>query len=94
MKIFKPCLVVSSTKDAVELYTKAFNGTLADMTEHQGTIVHAEMIIGTGFLVLAEKGPNSDMEYPIGNTSLEVMLAILEFEEQYSKCINHGFKSI
>ena len=50
--------------------------------------------MGTGFLCLAEKVPAMGSTKAVGNSSLEIMLAILEFDEQYSKCINHGFKNI
>jgi PhnB protein len=88
-----PYLIVTGAKNAIDYYTRVFGATeLMRMEGPGGTIVHAELQIGSARMMIADEMPDMGFRSPhsIGGCGSGLMLYVDQVDGVFEKAVAAG----
>jgi PhnB protein len=87
-----PYLIVDSAAAAIDFYSKAFGAEELFRFEHEGTIGHAEMRIGTSTIMLADAMPEMGYRSPSAykGSPVSLMLYVEDSDEVFNRAVKLG----
>ena len=88
-----PYLRVQNAAEAIEFYNRAFAAKeLYRLTEPSGRIGHAEIVIGSATIMLAEENPAQGITGPrsLGGTSFALHLHVDDVDKAFEQAVNAG----
>lgn len=92
-----PSLVVSSSKEAIEFYKKAFDAKeIYQFPGPDGKIMHAMIQIGDSIIMMSDEFPNMGCKSPttIGGTAITLHLYVKDADAIYNQAVSAGAKVI
>ena len=94
-KGFIPYLIVKNAKEAVGFYEKAFNGKRGIcINMKDGSVGHAEVIVGDTTIMLAEERPEWNVQGPLslGGCPITLTLYVEDVDKAAETVTNAGMK--
>ena len=88
-----PSLIVSSTKEAIEFYKKAFDAVeIYQYPTPDGKIMHAQIKIGDSFVFLADEFPTMGTKSPttLGGSASALHLYVEDADKIFNQAIAAG----
>ncbi|HET6680875.1 MAG TPA: VOC family protein [Gemmatimonadaceae bacterium] len=87
-----PYLIVDSAAAAIDFYSKAFGAEELFRFEHEGTIGHAEMRIGTSTIMLADAMPEMGYRSPSAyqGSPVSLMMYVEDSDEVFNRAVKLG----
>ena len=87
-----PYLIVDSATAAIDFYTRAFGAEELFRFEHEGTIGHAEVRIGTSVVMLADAMPEMGYRSPSAykGSPVSLMLYVEDSDEVFNRAVTLG----
>lgn len=92
-----PYLIVNDAAAAIEFYKKAFGATeFMRMPSPGGKIMHAEVRIGSGPVMLADEFPQMGAlsPRPVGGTSVYLLVYVEDVDAVFAQAIAAGAKAV
>ena len=93
MPSLAPYLTVSDAAQAIDFYKQVFGASERDRLEDKsGKIAHAEMLIGTDLLMLADEHPNFGALGPnsVGGTPVKFQVLVDDVDQVFAQAIEAG----
>lgn len=88
-----PYLCVDDATAAIDFYQRAFGATVrSSMPGPDGTIAHAELVIGTSAFMLSDPFPQSSVKPPkeLGGTSAGIFTYVENVDEVIQQAVDAG----
>jgi PhnB protein len=88
-----PYLVIKGAAAAIDFYKSAFNATeVMRMPAPDGTIGHAELLIGDSHIMLADEHPGMGQLSPatIGGTPVSIMIYVPDVDARFNAALAGG----
>lgn len=92
-----PYLIFKNAAQAIELYKKVFNAEeIFRIEEESGRVGHAEIIIGTSRIMLADEYPEINALSPISysGTPVSFMMYVADVDAIAEVCSQEGFQTL
>lgn len=86
-------LIVDGADRAIDFYTAAFGATeLVRLADASGRIYHAEILIGSALLMLADAFPEMGYRSPksLGGSPVSLLLYVTDVDASFAKAIANG----
>jgi PhnB protein len=90
-----PYLIIKGAAEAIEFYKKAFGAKeVLRFPQPDGTIGHAEVLIGDSHIMLADEPPDSTHSSPssLGGTTFSLMLYVENVDAVFDQAVAAGAK--
>ncbi|MGH8278799.1 MAG: VOC family protein [Gammaproteobacteria bacterium] len=88
-----PYLIVNGGAAAIEFYKKAFGAKEKVRMPHpDGRVGHAEILIGTSHVMLADEHPEMDAHAPQAGTlpPVSILLYVKDADQVFERAVNNG----
>jgi PhnB protein len=92
-----PYLVCQGAADAIAFYTKAFGATeTARMPGPGGSVMHAELRIGTSMLMLSDENPERGALSPktVGGSPVSVFMYTEDVDAVFNRAVQAGAQGV
>jgi PhnB protein len=91
-----PYLIIRGVSEAIKFYEKAFGASEVRRMEADGKIMHAEIKIGNGHLMLADEFPDQGFCSPqaLGGSPAFIHLYVENADASFERAVNAGAKSL
>ena len=87
-----PSLIIDNATAAIEFYKKVFNAQLMYLSEYNGKVVHAELLIGSSTIMLSDEFPWAKSAKTIGDTPIVLYTYVDNVDDTFKKAIDNGAK--
>jgi len=91
-----PYLIVSDSRQAIDLYNKVFDAQLLETISDDKQVVHAEVKIGNSILMLSDENPEWGNRSPLSyqGTPVSLYFYVTDVDAIFQRALDYGFEPV